>query len=553
MKNLNVFLKCNLLFVLISLYGCSCQRNLSYISYKSGKKKIKLTENEYKNWQHKDIQLDTIPGISLDRAYSEILRGKKGKEVVVAVIDTKLDIHHDELKDNIWTNKKEIPSNGIDDDKNGYIDDINGWNFLGTLQGKDILYQNSEITRIVRAYKDKYENKDKNGLSEKQLEEYKMYKRVRGIYYSEAKKAKANMKYFDSISIVYVKAKQELKERFNKEKYMPDELDSIQKLNPELEGMIKVLKYAQRNNFTEDKFKRYYKYYKNLITYGYNVSYNEREGLNENSEDIEDSIYGNNIVFGDVPFQHSTSVSGLLAASRANNLEVKGVSDNIKILPVVMVATGDEYDKDVALAIRYAVDNGAKIINMSWGKRFSLHSDWVIDAVKYAKENDVLLIHGAGNEATNTDEEDFYPIDNVAGKEFVDNFIVVGASSYSLDKNLIARFSNYGKENVDVFAPGNYLYTTDVNNKFKYNSGTSLATPLVSGVAGLIFSYYPDLTSAEVKNIILNSGVEYSIMVKVPREKGKEMPFNQMSKSGKIINAFNALKLAGEVSKKKRH
>lgn len=553
MKNLNVFLKCNLLFVLISLYGCGSQRNFSYISYKSGKKKIKLTENEYKNWQHKDVQLDTIPGISLDRAYSEILKGKKGKEVIVAVIDTKLDIHHYELKDNIWTNKKEIPSNGIDDDKNGYIDDINGWNFLGTLQGKDILYQNSEITRIVRAYKDKYENKDEDGLSEKELEEYKMYKKVRDIYYSKVKEAKASMKYFDSISVVYKKAKQELKERFNKEKYMPDELDSIQKLNPELEGMIKVLKYAQRNNFTEDKFKRYYDYYKNLMTYGCNVSYNEREGLNENSEDIEDSIYGNNIVFGDVPFQHSTSVSGLLAASRANNLEVKGVSDNIKILPVVMVATGDEYDKDVALAIRYAVDNGAKIINMSWGKRFSLHSDWVIDAVKYAKENDVLLIHGAGNEMTNTDEADFYPIDNEVGKEFVDNFIVVGASSYSLDKNLIAGFSNYGKENVDIFAPGNYLYTTDVNNKFKYNSGTSLATPLVSWVAGLIFSYYPDLTSADVKNIILNSGVEYSIMVEVPGVKGKEMPFNQMSKSGKIIYAFNALKLAGEVSKKKRY
>jgi cell wall-associated protease len=247
---------------------------------------------------------------------------------------------------------------------------------------------------------------------------------------------------------------------------------------------------------------------------------------------------------------HATQVSGLIAGNRKNDIGIKGFSDAIKIMPVVMVAAGgSEHDKDVALAIRYAVDNGARVINMSFGKTLSLHEDWVIDAIKYAEKKDVLLIGGAGNDAESIDIVSNYPLDynEDTGKEFCSNFISVGATTSIPNENFLASFTDYGKKNVDIFAPGQDLYTTDATRGYVRNRGTSLACAITSGTAALIRSYYPKLTAPQVKQIILDSGVSYDIEVIVPGTKDKKVKFSELSKSGKVVNVYNAMVMASRI------
>ena len=219
---------------------------------------------------------------------------------------------------------------------------------------------------------------------------------------------------------------------------------------------------------------------------------------------------------------------------------------------------GDEYDKDIALAIRYAVDNGAKVINGSFGKSFSPHKDWVYDAIKYAAKKDVLIVHAAGNDGYNIDETKNinYPNDSQDNiKEFADNLITIGAINKQYGENVVAPFSNFGKINVDVFAPGEEIYATVPNNKYKYLQGTSMASPNAAGVAALIRSYYPKLKAAQVKKILMESGVALPSMVVLgesenPGEKPKAVSSVESSKTAKMVNAYNALLMAEKMSKK---
>lgn len=215
---------------------------------------------------------------------------------------------------------------------------------------------------------------------------------------------------------------------------------------------------------------------------------------------------------------------------------------------------GSENDKDVALAIRYAVDNGAKIINMSFGKTLSENPQWIKEAFLYAEMHDVLLVAGSGNNSRDNDIKPFYPIDydEQTGIEYCKNFIKVGAITSDGDKYFLAYFTNYGKKTVDIFAPGYFLKTTDPIVGYSYRDGTSMSSPIVSGVAALVRSYYPKLKASEVKKIILQSGVSINLNVQVPGEKeGTLKPFKELSKSGKVVNAYNALLMAKEMSKKK--
>lgn len=264
--------------------------------------------------------------------------------------------------------------------------------------------------------------------------------------------------------------------------------------------------------------------------------------------------YGNNRNGSYRRFQsHSTKVSGIIAGNRENNIGVKGFSDNIKIMPLNISPSGDEHDKDIAMAIRYAVDNGAKIINMSFGKQFSLRKDWVNEAIKYAELKNVLIIHSAGNTAKNIDENLAYPNDvNLSNNdEICSNFINVGSITKKTDSTFVSKTSNYGKKNVDLFAPGDQIYTAIPENKYEFDSGTSLAAPMVSGTAALIWLYYPKLTASEVKQVILDSGTAYDIDVLIPGGKGKKTKFSELSKSGKVLNVYNAMKMAEEMSSKK--
>ncbi len=494
-------------------------------------KKSQLTDNQLKRWSHLDLGKDSIPGMSVDRVYAELLKGKKGKKVIVGVVDSGVDIDHEDLKSVVWTNKKEIAGNGIDDDKNGYIDDIHGWNFLG-----DAGKENLEMTRILK--------KADDGSAE-----YKAAKEEYEKLLAENNQGKQQVDFLFN-------ANKTLVEFLKKDSYTLQDLEGIQSTDS---GIIRCKQIMMRvigqagPNFMEE-LNGYKDQVYDMLNYNLNKDFDGRKVVGDNPEDIKDRKYGNNIVYGPDKKEalHGTHVAGIIAQTRNNNLGGDGIANNVEIMAVRCVPNGDEYDKDIALGIRYAVDNGAKVINGSFGKNYSPHKQWVYDAIKYAESKDVLFVHAAGNDAKDIDVEPNFPNDSDDKKiEFASNVITVGALNYQYGEKVIADFSNYGKLNVDVYSPGVQIYATTPNNEYKYEQGTSMAAPNVAGVAALIRSYFPNLSAKEVKNILMSSGTSIAENVVVGGNPDDKRPFDSLSKSGKIVNAYSAFKLAEKMSANK--
>ena len=494
-------------------------------------KKSALTESQLKRWSHLDLGKDSIPGMSVDRVYAELLKGRKGKKVIVGVVDSGVDIDHEDLKSVVWTNKKEIAGNGIDDDKNGYIDDIHGWNFLG-----DAGKENLEMTRILK--------KADDGSAE-----YKAAKEEYEKLLAENNQGNQQLDFLFN-------ANKTLVEFLKKDSYTLQDLEGIQSTDS---GIIRCKQIMMRvigqagPNFMEE-LNGYKDQVYDMLNYNLNKDFDGRKVVGDNPEDIKDRKYGNNIVYGPDKKEalHGTHVAGIIAQTRNNNLGGDGIAANVEIMAVRCVPNGDEYDKDIALGIRYAVDNGAKVINGSFGKNYSPHKQWVYDAIKYAESKDVLFVHAAGNDAKDIDVEPNFPNDSDDKKiEFASNVITVGALNYEYGEKVIADFSNYGKLNVDVYSPGVQIYATTPNNEYKYEQGTSMAAPNVAGVAALIRSYFPNLSAKEVKNILMDSGTSIPENVVVGGNPDNKRPFDSLSKSGKIVNAYSAFKLAEKMSAKK--
>ncbi len=498
-------------------------------------------------WHQKDLELDSIPGTGLDRVYNELLKDRNGVEVVVAVLDTKVDIFHEDLNERIWINEDEIPGNGIDDDQNGYVDDVNGWNFLGNKKGEDILYQHPEYIRYVRKYNKEFSDKKIRDIPLEQLDVYIKYLEAKKKLEFEYEEAMVKKSSFDSIYDLYHEGKLLFKKYLNDSIITKDRLMKLETINPSLKKYTSFfIDFIWEYGLDDSNMEWNKSYFQNRVIRDLNIEYNDRALLNENESDILDKDYGNPIVYGEVNFEHSIGVCGILAATRDNEIGLDGFSNNIKIMPVVMVSEGDEHDKDVALAIRYAVDNGAHIINMSWGKYLSLNENWVIEAIKYAWKNDVLIVSSAGNDSKNIDNDPYYPTDYFDGEEYINTFISVGGTTRHFDQRLIATFSNYGKRNVDIFAPADEIYTTNTSNSYKFSKGTSYSSPIVAGTAALIKSYYPEFSSQEIKTIILEAGtpVNFEIELLLEENLTKMVPFSEVSKTGKIINTFNAMIVA---------
>lgn len=533
-------------FALLVLAGCSASLQAQTSSSKemitaplAVVKKAPVSENELKRWSHLDLVKDSIPGMSVDRAYAELLQGKKGVKVIVGIVDSGVDIEHPDLQGMIWTNPKEIPGNGIDDDKNGFIDDVHGWNFLG-----DAVHENLEMTRIVK--------KGDDGSAE--------YKNALAQYEEKSKKVLEDKQQVDFLIDVHNTIKKEL----NKTDYKLEDLSKITSTDPKVARskmiMTQILTNAGPTFNPESELEDYRESVYDQFNYNLNKEYDGRKIVGDNPEDIKDNHYGNNVVFGPDKEKalHGTHVAGIIAQIRGNDLGGDGVSNNVEILTVRAVPDGDEYDKDIALAIRYAVDNGAKVINGSFGKSFSPHKKWVYDAIKYAAKKDVLIVHAAGNDGYNIDKKENinYPNDSEDNvKEFANNVITIGAINKSYGETVVAPFSNFGKINVDVFAPGEEIYATVPNNKYKYLQGTSMASPNAAGVAALIRSYYPKLKAAQVKQILMDSGVALPSMVILgenpnPDEKPVAVSSAESSRTGKMVNAYNALLMAEKMSKK---
>jgi len=511
-------------------------------------KTSKLSENELKSWMNLDLVTDTVPGMSVNKAYAELLNGRSGVKVIVGIVESGVDIEHEDLASIIWINAKEIPNNGKDDDKNGYVDDIHGWNFLG-----ESVHENLELTRIVKRNKTRFEGKTESQIVAADKADFADYQRAKKALDEKLKEMEAPKQQLDFI----VTVDQTLKDYLKKTTYTKEDVEGINSADPKVlqsrNIMLQVLSNSTKEDF-EKELAEFKEYISGQLDYNLNVNFDGRKVVGDDPYNYNDRNYGNNNVMGPEKKQieHGTHVSGIIAAIRNNNIGMNGVANHVAIMPVRAVPDGDEYDKDIALGIRYAVDNGAKVINASFGKSFSPNKKWVYDAIKYAASKDVLIVHAAGNDNMFLDDPNSYnfPNDQEKGSptEFADNMLTVGAIGYKYGSDIVARFSNYGKINVDVFAPGVKIWSTTPDNTYEYMQGTSMASPAAAGVAAIIRSYYPKLSAVQVKKIIMDSGLKINKVVVVPGGDDTK-PFADLSKTGSIVNLYNAIILADRLSR----
>ena len=496
-------------------------------------KNIADLETRYLNWYNLDAQSDAILGTSVERAYSELLQNKQPKKtIIVAVIDGGVDIDHQDLKENIWINEDEIPGNEIDDDNNGYIDDIHGWNFIGNSRGENIHHENLEYTRIYKA-----ESSNPDFQKAKEYYEKEFAKRV---------KEKDNILKFEA---AFRGAKLIIQEHTGIDVKTANDLFKISSSNPEVVHAKQFLASKFKQGFTEKDLMDYKRHNADYLEYFLNKNFNPRELVGDDPTAIDNKPYGNPDVKGPRA-EHGTSVSGVIAAVRHNNLGTNGIASNVKIMCLRSTPSGDERDKDVALAIRYAVENGAHIINMSFGKDFSPQKKLVDDAARFAEQKNVLLVHAAGNDGQDLGIHPSFPTSIYLDGTEATNWITVGASSMTKGENTAAVFSNYNTKYVDIFAPGVNVISSDTGDTYSMNDGTSLAAPVVSGVAALVLSYYPDLTPAQLIQILYQSslklGKQKVLIPDLENEKRKKVKFSTLSESGGIVNAYEALKLADQ-------
>ena len=513
----------------------------------------KLSEKTEKDWPSKDLKQDTIPGMSTEETYAELLKGKKGKTVIVGVVDSGVDIEHEDLKNEIWTNPGEIPNNNKDDDRNGYVDDIHGWNFLG-----DVVDEQLEFSRIIQAYEPKFKGKTLSQIPEDQKANFKLYKDARAEYDKQHEELVGQKNQYDQIVAAVKVAHASVSKKLGKEDYTEQELKELPATTPDEQRnkaiLTQMFSYAPTIPEFLDDIDEGLKSMKKRLATNFNLDAHYRDVVGDDPDNFKDDKYGNNNVMGPSAdgALHGTHVAGIIAAQRDNGIGMNGVANNVKIMVVRAVPDGDERDKDIALALRYAVDNGAKVINTSFGKYFSTHPEWVYDAIKYAAKKDVLIVNASGNESIDLDSgKTVYPNDQLDNTtEFADNVLSIGALNETYGGELVASFSNYGKSNVDVFAPGVRIWSTVPGNKYKFLQGTSMAAPAVTGVAAMLRSYYPQFSAAQIKKIIMDTGISTDIPVVVGGDANITKKFSELSKSGRMVNIYNAFKMAEKSTKK---
>ena len=508
-----------------------------------------------KDWFLRDPELDSLLGVSSERAYETLLKGQPSRTVLVAVIDSGVDIEHEDLKSVIWTNEKEIPGNGIDDDNNGYIDDIHGWNFIGGKNG-NVDADTYELTREFIRLHAKYESSSETKINKKQKAEYETYLQIKTKFEKLKAKNEQQYKLYANIYRNINHSIDTIKSILKVEKLTADDVQKFETKEPALLFAKGFLLSMYRNmgegeNIEDyvDELKEAVDYYEVIVKYGYNEAFDSRAIVGDDINNLYEKGYGNNDVTGP-DATHGTHVAGIIAADRTNHIGIKGIANNVKIMPVRAVPNGDERDKDVANAIIYAVNNGAHIINMSFGKSFSPQKEAVDKAVQYAEQKGVLLIHAAGNDGENIDEEKNFPTRIYANGKEAKNWIEVGASAWG-GEEIVGSFSNYGKKMVTLFAPGVEIYSTVPGNKYKNENGTSMASPSTAGVAALLMSYFPELSAIEVKDILMKSTRKFDNL-QVQKPGGGNAKFDQLSITGGLVNAYEAVKMAQTLKTQKQ-
>lgn len=519
-------------------------------SFAQDAKEKELDPNENKDlmtWYHKDYTSTKVYGVNTENAYKFLeSKGLKPTTVVVGVLDSGVQVDHPGLVKNIWTNPNEIPNNGKDDDGNGYVDDVHGWNFIGGKNG-DIDVDNMEVTRVVAKYKPIFEGDDSTinkANQAKMPEEFAMYMKSKELFNKKSIEGRQELKTYTMINelipnmVKLLGGKSVTAENIASIKAPTDQKDAIAlqilsqvSQSPDFSGKSSAdFEQAMKEQMKEaiDHFTPQVKQY--------DLNFDPRkEIVGDNYEDYSERYYGNNHYEGP-DAEHGTHVAGIIAGLPQGKEVQYGVASKVaKIMSVRTVPNGDERDKDVANAIRYAVDNGAKILNMSFGKPVSPGKNVVWDAFKYAEEKGVLLVKAAGNENQDVAEHLAYPTNfkNVTDeKPFVNNVIVVGAST-NRSNELRAGFSNYNKKMVNVFAPGEEIYSTVPKSEYRYLQGTSMASPVVAGAAAVLLSYMPNLKPDQIIESLVKSS-----------NPNTENQFGDYSQAGGVIDLKKAAEYA---------
>jgi len=518
------------------------------------------------NWFNLDKSSANVQGVSTEKVYSDILKGKKGKTVIVAVIDSGVDANHEDLKDVMWVNPGEIAGNGIDDDKNGYIDDVHGWNFIGGKDGKNVKEDNLEVARVYKKLNKKYEGKAVTAVKDKK--EYATYLKAKKEIEEGREKAGANLAQYESMKPIILESLSAVGKLLDGKAPTMENIKGLdvganRSLAIGQSVVMDVLgqggSFASMDEIKEEmsgQLQEGIDHFSNQLAYGLNPDFNARTVIGDNYANQTEKGYGNNDVQGP-DARHGTHVAGIIGAVRNNDIGMNGVANNVRIMSIRAVPDGDERDKDVANAIRYAVDNGATVVNMSFGKGFSWNKKVVDDAVRYAAKKDVLLVHAAGNSNMEVEPNNNFPNDKYEKKKFfgkkkAQNWIEVGALSWKGGEDAVATFSNYDQENVDLFAPGVAIYSTIPDNKYENLQGTSMASPVVAGVAALLRSQFPKLTAKQVKSILMDSVTPLNTQVIKPGSDGEKVPFKTLSVTGGVVNAYKAVQKASKVKGKKK-
>lgn len=498
-------------------------------------------------WHHHSAA-EGNPGVGTDKAY-ELLKGRPSKKVVVAIIDSGVDTDHEDLKDHIWVNEDEIPGNGIDDDKNGYVDDVNGWNFLGNASGANINQANLEITRIYRKLAPRFQNvESEKSVSKEDKADYALFKEAEKQILDELNNSAQEFGQIDVFMTVYKAADSTAKAELG-ENYTTDQLMSWKPESEDAKLYQSVLAgLSQDENFSYADLEKYHDYLQDKLEYHYNPRFVDRDVIGDDYENTAEHFYGNNDV--SAPHNdHGTHVAGIVGAVRNNSLGMDGICENVELMILRTVPNGDEFDKDVANAIRYAADNGAQIMNMSFGKSYSPQVEAVYQAIKYAEDKGVLMVHGAGNDAANIDKVANFPNPYYSfQKQPCATWMAVGATGPTDDEKLVGSFSNYGKKKLDIFAPGVQIYSCYPDDTYEFADGTSMAAPVVTGVAALIKSYFPEISAVDLKKLLIESSSDFSkrkvLMPTENHDTEKMTKFGKLSSSGGIVNAENAVKIA---------
>lgn len=509
------------------------------------------------NWYVKDPILNKVEGVGSERAQTEFTL-KNQREIIVAVIDSGVDIMHEDLKNKIWNNPGEVGvdangkdkrTNQIDDDQNGYVDDVYGWNFIGSKDGRHVAFENVEVTRESLRYDKKIANGDTLTTEEKAY-----FEKVNADYNKQRNETEENLKGLVTLEASAIASKKILKDKINMDDYSSEKLEAIVSEDADVLKAKVTLQEITKNFRSVARFFRILDYERNSLNYNLNKNFNAREIVGDDPDDFNQADYGNNDVTGP-DASHGTHVSGIIAAERNNGLGINGIAQNVKIMALKVVPNGDERDKDIVMAIRYAIKNGAQIINMSFGKKYSPSKEKIDEAFLKASEKGILIFHAAGNDASNNDEVTFYPNRRIMNSPIqsavVPNWLEVGASAQIRGLKMVAPFSDFGKKDVDLFSPGYELNSSIPGNKYAVYSGTSMASPAAAGVGALLMSNFDAMTAAQAKAILLHETRQYpELLVHLPGSQALDLPvpFAGLSATGGVIDAFKSIRFARELA-----